>query len=520
MRIEAHLTALLLAAAPAAAQGPLSAIDWLSEDAPPVAAPREPRAGPEGEPLPRDEPPVADAVSTPDVSEATLGEPTLGAVGLLPSATTGLPPSLWEASEAERLTRRIAEAEAPVPAIAALINTLLLAEARPPSGAGDGAAFVAARAERLIANGSVDPALALLERAGPEHPDLFPLWFEASLLEGRLTEPCEALNADPKLTDDLVSDIFCAARQGDWPRAYLTFQTAGALDTLGPRDRDLLERFLDPELAGGLPSLPPPSTPSALQFQLFEAIGEPLPTGPLPRAFAATDLSGDQGWKAQIMAAERLARAGALSENRLLGIYTLRRPAASGGVWDRVEALQRFDIAMTARNPTSVANALSRIWPEMAEADLLIPFAALYGDRLMSLPLTGAARQLALQAGLLSESYERAAAEVDTERPEMRFLAAVARGAAPEGVPDLPHAAAIAAGFGQAAPPAGLQALLDAGRLGEAILRAIELFDTGAQGNDAQLIDAIATFRAVGLEDTARRAALQLALLSEEHGGR
>ena len=42
------------------------------------------------------------------------------------------------------------------------------------------------------------------------------------------------------------------------------------------------------------------------------------------------------------------------------------------------------------------------------------------------------------------------------------------------------------------------------------------LFSSGAAGNGDDLTDALALFRTVGLEDTARRAALQLILLEQE----
>ena len=45
------------------------------------------------------------------------------------------------------------------------------------------------------------------------------------------------------------------------------------------------------------------------------------------------------------------------------------------------------------------------------------------------------------------------------------------------------------------------------------MLRAMELFANGSRGDLDQLADALAFFRAVGLEDTARRAALQLIVL-------
>ncbi|QFT47066.1 hypothetical protein FIU97_10825 [Roseivivax sp. THAF40] len=527
MSIRAAAFASVIAG-PALSQEPLSVIDWLDgRNAPPVAAPvTPPVAAPITPPTARPngltgEPPVADSVQVPDVEARPLDAPSIEAVGLLPTNRTGLPASLWSSSDGARLARLVRRTEADVPAIAALLNTLLLAEAHPPRYTGPEARFLAARIARLIEGGAIDPALALLERAGPARPDLFPLWLEAALLQGNPAAPCEALTEDASLSEDLATTIFCAARQGDWPRAMLTFESARSLDLLSARDTDLLWRFLEPEFSEELPSLPPPVRPSVLQFRLFEAIGEPLPTTRLPRAFAATDLGGDQGWKAQLTAAERLARAGTLSENRLLGIYSLRQPAASGGIWDRVEALQRFDIAMTARNPTSVATALLRVWPQMEEAGLLVPFATLYAERLLALPLSGAARRLSVRAGFLSPVYESAAAITESNDPETAFLSAIARGTAPAAQSDLPHASAIAAAFSEGAtPPAILQRMLQDGQLGEAILRAIALFSQGAAGNDPQLTDALATFRAVGLEDTARRAALQLALLSETRGTR
>ena len=73
---------------------------------------------------------------------------------------------------------------------------------------------------------------------------------------------------------------------------------------------------------------------------------------------------------------------------------------------------------------------------------------------------------------------------------------------------------AITEGFAWAAPvPPDLQTMLDQNRLGEAILEAMQLYAQGARGNLVDLTAAIATFRRVGLEDTARRAALQLLIL-------
>ncbi len=59
----------------------------------------------------------------------------------------------------------------------------------------------------------------------------------------------------------------------------------------------------------------------------------------------------------------------------------------------------------------------------------------------------------------------------------------------------------------------GSRGLVESRRLGEAILRAIELLEGGAAGDYDELSDALQFFRSIGLGATARRAALELLLL-------
>ncbi|MES2541924.1 MAG: hypothetical protein V4583_15285, partial [Pseudomonadota bacterium] len=100
--------------------------------------------------------------------------------------------------------------------------------------------------------------------------------------------------------------------------------------------------FLDPDLFEGEPVPPAPSPVTPLDWMIYAAIGEPLPTEGLPIAFSYAELSPRVGWKSQIEAAERLTRAGTIPPNVILGLYTEREPAASGGVWDRVATFQAF----------------------------------------------------------------------------------------------------------------------------------------------------------------------------------
>ncbi len=461
--------------------------------------------------------PVADSATAPPVEAMPLDAPSAGAAGLLPPSVTGLPASLWRNSDPDRLQELIAAVDPQVPVLQTLMRTLMLAEADPPRGPSQGEPHLAARLDWLTRNGAVEETLALLEIAGHETRMLYRRWADLNLLLGRAEAPCATLRARPDLSSDLALRVFCIARSGDWPRAALLLQSARTLGEVSARKADLLERFLDDQINEGRPPLLPPVRPTPLDFRLFEAIGEPLPTAPLPLAFSVLDLSGDNGWRAQIEAAERLARVGALPSNRLLGYYTLRKPAASGGVWDRTDALQRFDDALERGSPNAVGPALTRLWPQISSARLLVPFAEIYASRLADIPLDGRAARMQLRTVFLSPQYEALAQLLTDDSAETQFLRAIARGAPPSTRPDLPHAEQIARGFAEdALLPAVLAAQLEEGRLGEVILRAIALFTSGAEGNEQDLVDALAVFRSVGLEDVARRAALQLSLLDAE----
>ena len=504
-RIDAALVIALGAAfcTPVAAQTPLSAIDWLDE-APTVAAPRV---------ITDPEAPSATGVSTPEVTVMALGDADYEAVGLLPPSVTGLPATLWAASDADAILSLWARtADDPLPAVQALYYTLLLAEAEPPGGA-EGA-FLKARVDALLRLGAVEPAQALLTRAGPNTPALFTQWFDLSLLRGDEAEACTRLMASRALHPDQAAQIYCATLTGDWPTSALLYDTGVALGIFTSTESYLLERFLDPELAEESVERPPVQDPSSLIFQLYEAIGTPLPTRGLPLSYAVADLRGNAGWKAELEAAERLVRTGALSENRLLGLYTSRDPAASGGIWDRVEAVQEFDRALTRQDAEALASTLPRVWRMMSDAHLEIAFARLFAEGLTRAAprLDPAAQALAYRISLLGEDYE-AAAKFPAPRRAARFLASVAMGTPDAVLASSPKEQMIARVFTASPSPSFDHArLLSDGKLGEAILAAaIQLDD--ANGDLIQTAEALATLRAVGLEDTARRAALQLLIL-------
>ena len=457
---------------------------------------------------------VSEGVVTRAIEVTPLdGGPTADAVGLLPPSVTGLPRDLWSGSDATRLAGLIERlAFTDVPVVEEFVRTLLLAEGDPPAGAATGAEdFLLARVDQLVARGALDEASALLDRAGSGSAERTRRAFDVSLLTGDESGACDQLDPAAEASGDYAMRVFCLVRGGDWSAAALTFDAASALTELDPLEQALLAPFLDPEMAEG-PLPAPPTRPSPLVFRLYDALGEPLPTGRLPIAFARADLRPVTGWKAQMEAAERLVRAGALPGTVLLALYTDRRPSASGGVWDRAAAVQDLDDALLRRDPASVARVLPEAIDALEEADIEAPLAVVLYPLLATLDLDPSTERLARGLGLLTADYEAAGAGVNPADRVGAFHAALARGEPETAKPYDPLSAAIAQGFSIASPE-DLMALVRDGRLGEALLLALGRLADARGGDLSRLPDTVAFLRTVGLEDLARRAGLQMLLL-------
>lgn len=511
-RAGAFLSVLLFLGVAAAAEDkapPLSAIDWLSRSvATPAAMPAPDATG--------SEPPVTTRTPIPGaITTRPLDAETLDTIGLLPQRTTGLPADLWGTTPTEDLVRRIrAERVDTLPSVQALLYTLLLADLDPPQDAGPEGTLFLARVDKLLDLGALEPALAMLEKVNPPTAEPFRRWFDVALLTGQEDRACTVMRNTPQVAPTFPARVFCLARGGDWNAAALSLRTG---ETLGYVDADmarLLEFFLDPDLFEGEPDLPPPARPSPLVFRLMEAIGQPMSTATLPVAFAQADLRSNAGWKTRLEAAERLARTGAIPANQLLGLYTENEPSASGGIWARVAAMERLDAALTAGKPDAIETALTAAWPEMVGAELEVPFAAIFADRLAKAGLPGEAGTLAFRIGLLSESYEKVAQSHRTATGEDAFLVGVATGRTDGLTPDDQMGVAVKSAFVTGAPLREdyLRFIKDK-RLGEGILNAIDDITEGARGDLRDVTGGLRFLREIGLEETARRAALELLLL-------
>lgn len=507
-RARGLLICLLAAAPMAEANPPMSAIDWLSRSV--AALPVTPQL----------DPPLEGAAG-PDLHQSidvsVLGATGLDAVGLLPAKSTGLPQSLWSASHsADLVTLLKAEPAQLLPALQALLYTMVLAEADPPADAGASGGFLVARIDRLLDYGAVDQAQALLQQTGVRQPALFRRWFDVELLLGQEQQACLSMAETPEIAPALPARIFCLARTGDWSAAQLTLTSGEALGMITPEDSAVLERFLDTSQDDTAKPLPPPSRPSPLIWKMMAAIGEPIPTNTLPVAFAQADLRSNIGWKAQITAAERLARNGAIPPNQLIGIYTSGRPSASGDPWDRVAAVQKLDAAVKAKDAAAVSRTLQPAWDAMKAAGLAVPFATLYGKPLASLRLAGKPGALAFRIGLLGPDAAAIAGARIAASPTESFLIGLALGHVDGMTPPDAMAAAISQGFAPGADPGSdLDALLSGGQTGAALLRAIARIADGSSGDLAGVTAGLAVLRKAGLDAVARKTALQLMLIAD-----
>jgi hypothetical protein len=455
---------------------------------------------------------VATSASRPQFQILPIDAVELDAVGLLPRSITGLPETLWGASEPDTLARLFrAQPVSGLPAALSLTEMLALAELAPPAMDGTEGALFLARLDMLLARGALDPALALMELAGPTDPQVFRRFFDVSLLTGNGDRACRAMDANPDIAPTFPARIFCLARGGDWPAAALSFGTGEALGRFGEVEADLIARFLDPELYEGEGPLPPDPALTPLSFQMRMAIAERPDLTGQPLGLVHADLSQLAGWHAQLEAAERLTRSGAIEPQQWFAIYTSRVPSASGGVWDRVGAVQALDAALLAGNATDVARRLPEAFEHMQRAGLTVAFATIFTERLQRVPLTGDAGLLARRIGLLSSDYERIAQSAVAQNAAERTVFAIARGQPIDAPGNDPLQLAVAAAFSQTPRPHRYQWFLDNDQMGEAFLRAA-LVLSDREGDPGDIGDALILLRSVGSRTSHAAPRLQLLL--------
>nr|WP_318272593.1 hypothetical protein [Paracoccus saliphilus] len=465
-----------------AQQQPLSASDWLSGSV--QGPPRESSAWRPGDqrpphPRPSRPKPVAESGDVGRVQVTRLDQGDPDQTGTLSPRRAGLPADLWAGSDAETLAQMVLATPARLQAMQALMKRLLTAQLAPPQGgdnpAGPKGELFLARADRLLDMGALDDAQALLVAAGPGNPEIFRRMFDIALLEGDEGRACDIMNGTPGIAPSFAARIFCLAQTGDWAAAAISLHGAEALGLVNERQAIMLTHFLDDAFVDGADLLQPAERLTPLEFRIHEAIGQPMPTVPLPVAFAQSDLRLNSGFKARVEAAERLARTGALPAARLRQIYAEQRPAASGGVWERAAVMRTLEAALASGD---VSQALPRAFDEFRAAGM--------ADLLAGM----------VAADLPPGSDDEQASQITNLLRAWQGL--------PGATPPEPDP-------GLAAPqPEAPQA-----QRGEALLTAMADVDAGLEGDLARAGRGIAMLRALGLAQDADRAQAQITLLPQ-----
>lgn len=494
------------------AETPLSAIDWLNQ----LRSKKEInilRQNSDSR-----EPPISPNAVLPNIEVSNLSEIRIDTVGLLPPSVTGLPLTIWRDSASGDLKRLLDDMTiGSNPAIQSLLFRLLLAEGYAPYDSDDSFSFFLARINKLVDYGAVEPALALLKRAAPLPSKLVPSLFELSMLSEDLPPVCDQVLQLGRNYPEDGARIYCHARRGDWLTARLMLETTVALGTIEQRQEALFHLFLETSAHDSIiAQLPPSSAPTPLDFRLYEAIGEPLSPSSLPRKFAVSDLSGDHGWKVQLEAAERLKISGALADNRYLGVFTLRQPSASGGIWDRVALVQEFDKAVKESSVILAQKALTVLSSDQSFPALAGPISRLFAKKLMMLQLGKSEMILACKLALLTPEYKTAAFRLRSISDQYQVEIATATGEFSTLKPNTALEETIYQAFVQPRIPYAIKTLLEQGKLGEVILTAIIQFYKGEAGDPQDMLDALSTLRLIGLEDTARRAILHHLIVNHD----
>ena len=490
MRIRYFLYCLLLAS-PLLAQPPLSAIDWLSK---------------ENSKFQRSilEEKNIDVEKANEINVSTLNPNEYQAVGLLPIYVTGIPTTIWRNSSFDDLEYSFKTMPTfTYSPIQELVYALLLAEARPPLDEPSRYAFLEIRLNKLLNYGAIDPAVALIERASPVPEEMIPLLFDISLLSSNNLPICDSVFQNTRNRDLQAELIYCYARKGDWLTAHLILKTEEVLGELTAHEVSLLDRYLEVDFNVDMNALlPPPELVTPLEYRLYEAIGEPIPAEYLPIQFSQSDLTGENGWRAQVIAAERLSLTGAIPENQILGIYTNHSPGASGGIWARVKAVNDLDAALD--NNEDFEEYFQEAWKVFKQTDQLTVFAKLFGLRVFEKNLSQKSKKIAADLLLLTNNFRITGDYWNSN--DIRF--GLTTGDFSQVRVSDETEKIILQIFTEPIMPFLVEQKLNQGKLGEVILSALLQFEMGIEGNLKDLSESLSTLNLIGLETTARRAAL------------
>ncbi|MCY4314645.1 MAG: hypothetical protein OXC66_00865 [Roseovarius sp.] len=497
------LFACAIAPTVAFSEEPLSAIDWLSG----ISSFSDSELSPDAD----EDRPFRQHFDKPPSTAFSRKMENWNALGLLPASKTGLPVDIWEYSSTESLVTDFNRIRPNgFTPIKWLYYTLLLAEANAPKDANNDSLFLKTRMDVLRRFGAVETAKSLIESAGPGTGELFDYWFDLSLLSSGVDKACDVLEKTPTLSKSYLKRIYCLSRRGDWATAMLIYEACNALDLFNSAEADLLGMFLDSETSGQIPAPEEMSIMTPLLFRLYEAAGNPLPAKSLPLEYAVSDLNGTSGWRAEIEAAEKLTKTGAVTANQLLGLYTERRPSASGSLWDRASAIQQLEIALDSQDKNATGAALVNAWNLLSKHGLADFMSTIYAKEAVKANLPEPARRTVFKMALLSPDFSILGPISASSGRRDQFLIGVINGSPDHNLARSDLEMEIANAFYATGPTEKHERMIAAGRIGQALLSSALLIDNAGPEDVKNIASALQTMLALGFDETAKRVALNL----------
>ncbi|MBL4751023.1 MAG: hypothetical protein JKX71_10670 [Amylibacter sp.] len=496
MKIRYGLSVLLVTLGLPALAEPLSAVDWLSKSlqTPQQVAPEQPLSGVLIEPI--------EITSLTDVQKDT--------VGIIPSQISGIPQDFWGNSRIERIAGFIRTAPlGQLPEITSLWRRIILAEIDPPIGAGQENILLLARLDNLLLAGALDPAEALLKAADPNNPQLFRRWFDVSILTQRAGNACARMVKTPNFAPTLQARIFCLARAGDWLAATVTLNTGRALGDFTDDEALLLGRFLDPVAYAQAPDPALPKVLTPLTFVMREALALPRPAQSLPLAFLHMDLQNNAGWKLRLTSAERLVKEAAIPPVALLDLYLEGKASASGGVWARVDAVQKLNTALGAVDDDRLSNALVNAYQALAIVGLQSVLSDWFAPALEGHKLNAQAKSIGFELAVLHADSHDLAISLGTSKQLENFITSILKGQFNAPAKGNLQQAVLNALSGLTTKTV-LHQSVDMGRKGEAVLSALTLLHEGAATDVNDIEVALSVLIYSGFHDEAVRIATQL----------
>lgn len=503
MKLNVFFTCLLVLPVPVANAEPLSAVDWLSDSL------QQPQAvAPAHEPL--------DGITTEAIETTVLSDVIKDTVGLLPAQVSGIPTDFWGDSTVEKLARLIRYApHGQTPEITSLWRRIILAELNAPVASNSDNMLLLARIDNLLLAGDLNPAESLLKAADPNDPQLFRRWFDVSILTQRSDEACTRMIATPRFAPTMPARIFCLARTGDWGAAAISLSAARILGDVSKDEALLLGMFLDPEAFPEVSDIPSPKVMTPLTFVMREALGLPRPSQTLPLAFLHLDLQNKAGWKQRIIAAERLVREQALPVTSLLDIYLEGKASASGGVWQRVSAVQDLKNALDHDNQAVLSAALINADKTLAQENLRPVLAQWFGALLPNFSYEPTAQKIAFDLAALAQvDPEKLKKIVPTAQASQYVLALL--DAKTDVVPVGDLQLSISNGLHGETDKTVLHQLVDNKQAGQAVLSALTLLQEIHNSDVGDIETALSVLAYAGFKDEALQIAVQILILGDK----